>query len=919
MSSIADTEQSVLRLLLEIAEAEKRLETARSGLLKCKLFNPLSFYRLISTANEIRFKQLESFLSKHRIDMSKSEAEEFYANLNRDNSKYLSKPQFVDFLMGAEFGPTEARKKKLLDWSQKKLEQPFENEQRLFVALIQQEAANIRRIQQLQQDVGIPSLSPREIESIFNLIGSFDRDHLSLEDLVKYLRYKKVAQHEVVARLCLQRLNMYSGQQVSFEQWIDGIKGRVAHEADPHLPQKPDQQVNHSEVIDCQDFQANAQKEQPAVKPKAHLDDDADAHTSLLKPSYRLESAAKTTAEKTAVEDSKKKQENPITFSSQVDPSNSREEDKPQAVRISSVLSNHQPTERKTHDSQDTNSYMLKEDPKDARPQHPVADAKIPSPNFSQGAGRSHRHAQVDRKQDSAVKIIEHFSEDKQDSTSKNGNSTPEKRGRPAPAPDSGENNCDDERRPSYGYRKDQDYEPAIKEPEQSRDQQSRRKPSSQPLEAQEGGSRNRKSHNKHRYNFDEDLEPDSGREEQVPTRKKFFQHERHKPTVAELSLGFVTCLKMLRHLEDSKRQMIGRYDLNLSNLFEQANLQGKRRLNLEDFDAFLRDLGVACDVGDLRRLFLSLDRDEDGYLGYIDFCSLFLPQSPVDRARLINQMSTLHQNKLSHALTAALRDCLYSAVHSEIYLSDYKQELDGRLYELFDLIDAKSTGSLTLQDFKDLCERRHFSPSKEELDHLLTRLHIRYRRVEPVTQSHAHMNYLKHRPVYSRSPPTQDIVTTVYRYDPERRTASFNRPSVTTITEVERRPSPAKTTTIYRTVERSPPPRPATYERRTHTRCSDCGCESYCRNACEACLPPPLPYRRPSPVYRTRKIIDDGIEATTEERITTTWRRPVTTTTTEVVTSEEILYPYPSRRHRYEEIEDRAVRFNAISHSSLR
>ena len=369
------------------------------------------------------------------------------------------------------------------------------------------------------------------------------------------------------------------------------------------------------------------------------------------------------------------------------------------------------------------------------------------------------------------------------------------------------------------------------------------------------------------------------------------------------------------RLLEQKRISLAMRFDLKLEELFQLADDKQVNSLSPEDFCRFLDRLEVDLGFDDALFLFSVFDRDRDRFLDFEEFVLLFAPFHQEYRDALIHKSNrrVLELQLYDRETLKALRDCIATVFNVEKNLAHYKQELDGRLYELFDLIDAQSAGSLTLQDFKDLSERKGFFASREELEHLLARLQVRYRRLEPATHSHSHSGYRKYRTGHHPSP-SYEHRTGSYRYDPDRRTATFQRPAgvSTTVAEVRRSPSPARTTTVYRTAVERSSPRPALV-RKVQTRCGDCGCTSYCYSACEACLPPPPLVRRPATVYRPARRLED-FETTTEETVTTTWRRPLRTTTTEVVTSEEILYPYPSRRHRYEEIEDRALRFNAIA-----
>lgn len=181
------------------------------------------------------------------------------------------------------------------------------------------------------------------------------------------------------------------------------------------------------------------------------------------------------------------------------------------------------------------------------------------------------------------------------------------------------------------------------------------------------------------------------------------------------------------RLLEQKRISLAMRFDLKLEELFVLADDAQVNSLSPEDFCRFLDRLEVDLDFDAALFLFSVFDRDRDRFLDFEEFAQLFAPFHGEYRDALTRKSSrrVLDLRLYDRETLKALRDCLATVFNVEKNLAHYKQQLDGRLYELFDLIDAQSTGSLTLQDFKELFARHGFTASDMELSALMARLDL--------------------------------------------------------------------------------------------------------------------------------------------------------------------------------------------------
>ncbi len=189
---------------------------------------------------------------------------------------------------------------------------------------------------------------------------------------------------------------------------------------------------------------------------------------------------------------------------------------------------------------------------------------------------------------------------------------------------------------------------------------------------------------------------------------RKTHKFQTHASKLASKEIhGLVRCLadavRDFRILEQKRITLAMRFDLKLEELFILADDAQVNSLSPEDFCRFFERLEVDLDFDSALFLFSVFDRDQDRFLDFEEFVQVFAPFNHEYREALTRKS---HRRVTDLSLydretIKALRDCLATVFNVEKNLAHYKQQLDGRLYELFDLIDAKATGSLTLQDFK--------------------------------------------------------------------------------------------------------------------------------------------------------------------------------------------------------------------------
>ena len=974
MSGTQIAERKIIELVKKISNAHKEVVNERSTLLKIKLFNPFDFYRILTGNSELRVKQLERYFDKAGVKYETEDVEEMYRNINRENNKFLDKNQVVLFILGDQ-------RQRISEFNSHVNEKVLPHNAAIFAKFMQQELEAVKSIRKERERLEISRMDPKEIENIFNLIGSFDRDYLTYEDLVKYFKFKKIDDFDSTIQSAISRFTNYCDDKVTFEQWINMIRGYT------------DIQDNQSPVVNTEDrnniliSENDIAGHQYLQSNPQHKERDSNGTDSWPLSDNKKERNTEVTMGDTQIlTNSKNKDRNSHT--NQVLPN--RDTRKGETVKIVDVLSERKGMDRNLRDSQDTNSYILQEDPKDKTVPLFHSNNNVPKPT-TQFIQPKKENKEVKRTEYEPVKIIENYNQDSIEGRSRpdskntrllnyaepnpqtptqkasekkvianehqlNSKGNGDKRGDGTPKESREKKDEDSEIRqiddsvdikvPSHDGKDDRELH-FKKERVNHPDQYSQRERRNRVEPVHETG---KSEVNNQKSNVEEE-------QKKTILRERPQKRELHyRPTVYELRKTFIRCLDEFRIVEDLRKELSRNTQLNITDLFEQAcGSESSRRISIDQFTSFIKEIGVVSNPDDTRLMFKQIDQDRDGFIGFNDFCSLFLPQDTKLRSMMISSMtptSSIKPLKLSTELHRSLRDCIELAIAAEVSLRAYKDQLDGRLFELFDLIDSRSTGSVTLEDFKTLCNGMNTDPSVQELEHILDRLDINYKKVSPLfTHSVTDTSYKKYLPTRTvntsvHGDPITTRLTRTYEYDTERPTPSFNRPSITTVTEYEvdrspsrrsfttvstyERPDSSRRTYVYNTIERpvSPPrtriyrystiERPVDEERvvekssRYCSACQDCGCETRCASNCSYCIPSQRVTRRT--YYDSDRYHEDESDEVEEVRTTTTvYREPLPVTTREEVVTEEVYYPYEPARYVYDDIEDRAVRYRTV------
>ena len=199
--------------------------------------------------------------------------------------------------------------------------------------------------------------------------------------------------------------------------------------------------------------------------------------------------------------------------------------------------------------------------------------------------------------------------------------------------------------------------------------------------------------------------------------------------------LGFSEKLRLVQYLiefvrdfrliEQKRMNLAMRFDFTLKELFVLADDSKGNCISTHDFVKFLKRIGVDVTFDDSLMLFAAYDNDRDRYLSFNEFSAVFTPFNAEFRDMLLtrSQRRVTDLSLYDTNTMKALKDCAATVFNAEQKYNHYKDELKGRLHELFDMIDARHTGRLTLTDFKRLFGEHQFHASEMEIAAIMQRL----------------------------------------------------------------------------------------------------------------------------------------------------------------------------------------------------
>ena len=182
--------------------------------------------------------------------------------------------------------------------------------------------------------------------------------------------------------------------------------------------------------------------------------------------------------------------------------------------------------------------------------------------------------------------------------------------------------------------------------------------------------------------------------------------------------------IRDFRIVEQKRMNLAMRFDFTLPEFFVMADDSKGNCISPHDFVKVLKRLEVDLTFEDAMLLFSAYDFDRDRYLNYEEYSSVFTPFNREFREALTTR-SKRKIFELSHYNSntkKAIKDCMACVFNAEQKFIHYKEELKGRLHELFDLMDVRGTGKVTIRDLQGLFSEQRFHASEIEVAALMHR-----------------------------------------------------------------------------------------------------------------------------------------------------------------------------------------------------
>jgi Ca2+-binding EF-hand superfamily protein len=194
-----------------------------------------------------------------------------------------------------------------------------------------------------------------------------------------------------------------------------------------------------------------------------------------------------------------------------------------------------------------------------------------------------------------------------------------------------------------------------------------------------------------------------------------------------ELVEFYIRSIQDFRIVEQKRLNLSMRFDLRLDELFQNVDLAEGDYLSSSDLVRMFKDIQLDASEEEATLLLARFDKDRDSFLSYQEFSQIFLPFNGKFREALLTKSTRQRGNIYLYDKNTlkALRDCVASIIDAERNFEHYKQNFQGRLHELFDLIDFQHTGRLVLEDFHQVLSAHTFSATDMEISALIYRFDL--------------------------------------------------------------------------------------------------------------------------------------------------------------------------------------------------
>eukprot|EP00825_Cyclidium_porcatum_P037438 TRINITY_DN4131_c0_g2_i1.p1 TRINITY_DN4131_c0_g2~~TRINITY_DN4131_c0_g2_i1.p1 ORF type:complete len:464 (+),score=64.82 TRINITY_DN4131_c0_g2_i1:336-1727(+) len=218
----------------------------------------------------------------------------------------------------------------------------------------------------------------------------------------------------------------------------------------------------------------------------------------------------------------------------------------------------------------------------------------------------------------------------------------------------------------------------------------------------------------------------------------KSYQAEEVKqssPIKVTEELHLVQALKsqisISREIDDLKKELAIRKDFNLFDAFKVFDKNSRGYLTKFETEQVLNSMQIYPTDEQMYLLFKKMDKDQDGFLTYAEFCSAILPQNQtyqeIINARLpqyINSEEGL--DSFQFQTKYLFKKLIRKMIEGEIEAERVRQKLSKRplfsINDAFTAIDNNDNGFITKQQFKEILNQYGVFVDQSDLQHLVER-----------------------------------------------------------------------------------------------------------------------------------------------------------------------------------------------------
>lgn len=732
MQALKSKCEQVHEFLLELARLEGLTDAPKHVLVEHHKFNSIDIFRRLTETSHITKTQLSNFLSDNSIQISDLHMEVLMSSLDKDGDGRLSWSEFNDSVIRRDYSSDQNLNLGSNSWRAGVKEIPREIELSL-LRILEKEIEASLHLEQLKNDLG-SKVAPFDLEEIFELLDKDNRGFLSLSDIWEFLKSHETGISLLTAERCFRRMDLDSDGYLSPRDWIKSFAPKFSNQTleEASLTGNASFLRTHprSDSKLFSDVKSGGKIFQYTGRSTA---DNTQAGTGL-KAMLRTQDEGREEGGKSASQRIVKEifnyYEDDVPIQKEVITTITRGKEPEKGFEGSSNFTLKRDTPPGSHTKPQL-KYKLASEEKVEK----MDLSQVPKDNYIREEDSFRVNKKMQLEESNHIRIVE--------PSDTNMESATKSRPKLGPANMTGK---------KYDWNQEEEATEPLKEtPEKnpylnSSEVKEKKKKEGKGYEYL-GRSHSRKCLTSTKKNAYEDRveqalkgeceylfrkvnpnnsyspleDPHAG----VGWTSKADSNRRLANPYGRLEKCLMSIVEEIRLIEKSRMKLSLRFDLHLDELFSLADVHQNNSLSLEDIRGFLSDLRVPNSHNDALLILSLCDADKDRYLCSEEFKSLFLPFS-MDFRRALESRSrrkVFSLSQYSEDTKKALKDTLATVVNSERNIRSFKQDIDGRLHSLFELLDILGSGRLTLRAFEKLFRDISFEVSNLEISALMERM----------------------------------------------------------------------------------------------------------------------------------------------------------------------------------------------------